>query len=596
MKGVRVSLVARLALLDVMHELSLNLCVLLALSAVMAPLLITFGLKNGTVKTLRERLSNDPDKLEIIVRASFDRPTSWMDALRERGDVGFVIPRTRPLSNEITLKAAGRNVHASLEPTGSGDPVLSYAGIAEPGRSEIVISGLVADDLGVTTGAVLSLIVESYGRNARREEIPMTVAGILPGRGRRVAYAPLPVLENVERIKDGMPMSKTAVHPTPIYRGAILLAENSLSAELQNRILSATGLANIRPLTPDESAHEAGWAAANEFPVFLLSSPTTVVDERILAILREILRGENVTVLPWVPPSAMTVKSGGKTSEILVAGLSVSPEVAKKWAFPFVPFWGERPENIYQIQLPKGSGSQDVLVEMHSPPPMPLASVGTQNGIPTIAFVPVELAGILARPDRKAIRFDAAARSLVLERRGYSWMRLYARSIDHVESLRRHLEGQGIEVSTEAERIREVTEIDRHLSRIFAALAGVGLVGGMSALVASLFAGAERKRRDFGIMRLVGLPLGSVALFPVFQGAAISAGSYLVAAGIFGIVSVGINTLFLEQLRPGESFCSLGVDRLILGGGVTLLLAVASGLLASRRIGKQSPSESLREP
>ncbi|MFA7235161.1 MAG: hypothetical protein WC076_13735, partial [Terrimicrobiaceae bacterium] len=192
MKGMRVLLVARLASLDLLHELPLNLCVVLALSAVMAPLLITFGLKNGTVKTLRDRLNNDPDKLEIIVRASFDRPASWLAALRERGDVGFVIPRTRPLSNEITLKATGRSVHASLEPTGPGDPVLSYAGIAGPGGKEIVVSGLVADDLGVAAGAPISLVVESYGRNARREEIPLTVAGILPGRGRRAAYAPLP--------------------------------------------------------------------------------------------------------------------------------------------------------------------------------------------------------------------------------------------------------------------------------------------------------------------------------------------------------------------------------------------------------------------
>jgi len=183
-----------------------------------------------------------------------------------------------------------------------------------------------------------------------------------------------------------------------------------------------------------------------------------------------------------------------------------------------------------------------------------------------------------------------------LARRGYSWMRLYARSIDDVEPLRRYLESEGIEVSTEAERIREVAEIDRHLSRIFAALAGVGLVGGMSALVASLFAGAERKRREFGIMRLLGLPRRSVALFPIFQGVMISMGSYLSAVGIFSLVSVGINALFQEQLRHGESFCRLGRDSFAIGCGVTLLVAIASGLVASGRIGRQAPSESLREP
>lgn len=591
----RAYLAACLAARDLLHELPLNLCVLLALSAVMAPLLITFGLKNGTVKTLRDRLSNDPDKREIIVRSSFDHPAAWMDALRGRPDVGFVIPRTRPLSNEITLRAAGKSSRVSLEPTGAGDPVLSYAGIRVPGDREIVVSGLVADDLGVSAGDPVTLAVESYGRNARREEIAATVSGILPGRGRRAAFAPLPVLETVERIKDGAPAAAgTAASPEPLYRGVLLLAGQPLSAELQSRILSLTGLGSIRLLAPDECLREAGWPVAGKQSVWLVSSKAASVNAPALDALREILRGENTEVLPWVPPAPATIQSPTGRSQLLVAGLSISPESAKKRGLPAPP-WGGRPDNIYQVVLPKDAGAPPGNAEILMPSPLPLAVAGTWEN-PGVALVPAELAGILARPDKTHLRFDAAAGGLVLERRGYSWMRIYARSIDDVDPLRRYLESEGVEVSTEAERIREVAEIDRHLSRIFVALAGVGLVGGMSALVASLFAGAERKRREFGVMRLLGLPRDTVALFPVFQGAIISAGSYLAAIGIFSLVSVGINALFQDQLRPGEGFCRLGGGLLAAGFGATLLVAVASGLAASARIGRQAPSESLREP
>jgi putative ABC transport system permease protein len=49
-----------LATAHLLHEWVLTLCLVLALAAVLAPLLVLFGLKHGTIHTLRERLVEDP--------------------------------------------------------------------------------------------------------------------------------------------------------------------------------------------------------------------------------------------------------------------------------------------------------------------------------------------------------------------------------------------------------------------------------------------------------------------------------------------------------------------------------------------------------
>lgn len=54
-----------LALADLRHEWLLNLCMVLALAAVLTPLLLLLGLKNGVVETMRERLVQDPIYREL---------------------------------------------------------------------------------------------------------------------------------------------------------------------------------------------------------------------------------------------------------------------------------------------------------------------------------------------------------------------------------------------------------------------------------------------------------------------------------------------------------------------------------------------------
>ena len=143
-----------LAWRDAIHEWPVSLCLVLALAAVLAPLLVLFGLKSGIVTTMRERLKTDPRTVEITLRGHYRLEPGWIEALRARPEVGFVIPRTRSLSATMSLESpAGRRLlDVDMIPTAQGDPLLP-AGMAPPGSLDaVLVTETLAGKLGLGAG------------------------------------------------------------------------------------------------------------------------------------------------------------------------------------------------------------------------------------------------------------------------------------------------------------------------------------------------------------------------------------------------------------------------------------------------------------
>ncbi|MEE4330351.1 MAG: lipoprotein ABC transporter permease, partial [Wenzhouxiangella sp.] len=124
----QLALVARLALRDFGHERIMSACFVLALSAVLLPLLVLFGLKFGIIGNLLEPLQEDPRFREIrpVGSGSFD--AAWFDAMAAREDVEFIVPKTRSIAATMRLRdadsAVGRIIPVELIPSADGDPVL----------------------------------------------------------------------------------------------------------------------------------------------------------------------------------------------------------------------------------------------------------------------------------------------------------------------------------------------------------------------------------------------------------------------------------------------------------------------------------------
>ena len=98
---MRFSIICGMALRDYWHERALSLCAVLALATVLAPLLILFGVRNGVISNLQERLLQDPRNLEIVPVGSGNTARPSSKSCGKRPDVGYVVPQTRAIAATI---------------------------------------------------------------------------------------------------------------------------------------------------------------------------------------------------------------------------------------------------------------------------------------------------------------------------------------------------------------------------------------------------------------------------------------------------------------------------------------------------------------
>ncbi len=95
--------IVRLALRDYSYERLLSACTILGLAAVLAPLLVLFGVKSGIINTMVDRLVQDPRNLEISPVGSGHYDQDWFAAAGKRPGVAFIIPQTRSIAANMIL-------------------------------------------------------------------------------------------------------------------------------------------------------------------------------------------------------------------------------------------------------------------------------------------------------------------------------------------------------------------------------------------------------------------------------------------------------------------------------------------------------------
>lgn len=218
---------------------------------------------------------------------------------------------------------------------------------------------------------------------------------------------------------------------------------------------------------------------------------------------------------------------------------------------------------------------------------------GSDN--PTVAYTRASFAGKLNLLRSRNVKYDEQTGDILLSRSGYAGFRLYAKVIDDVAVINQKLENSGISVNTEQERIEEVRRLDRYMSLIFWLIGAVGVIGGISALTASLYASVERKKRELNVLRLLGLLKREIVLFPVFQGLILSGSALVVAGGLFLLVAALINHLFRTHLRTTESLCTLSFSHFMLLVAGVSVLSILSAAFAALQATRLDPAEALRD-
>jgi putative ABC transport system permease protein len=204
----RWALVAGLSLRDLLHDRTLALCSIVGLAAVLAPLIVLFGLKHGIIEGLRAELIENPRSRMVVNAANrnFDRP--FLDRLAARPDVAFVIPRTRTLNTEARFERpdrAGTVIRAELLATAPGDPLVQ--GLPRQGVLEVLPSASVAARLGLSPGMTVTLRALRGEAGAREVmSLPLTVSAVAPPAafGRDGVFVDLRLLLLVDRFTDGV--------------------------------------------------------------------------------------------------------------------------------------------------------------------------------------------------------------------------------------------------------------------------------------------------------------------------------------------------------------------------------------------------------
>mgnify|MGYP001091895888 CR=1 FL=1 len=233
---MRIGLLLSLAWADYRTEARLSLCAVLALAAVLTPLLVLFGLKYGLVGTLTQRLEQDPAVREVITLGGGRYSAADIAQLSQRADVAFALPRTRQIAATTDLsRDGGQALTVEMIPTASGDPLLALAPLPAS-EAQIVLSHSAAEKLGVQAGDRLGA---RFGRRQNGQvesrQLSVTVLAVLPlaSFNRDALFAPLSLLEAAEDYRDGRavphldwPGREPAEPASRVYPGLRLYAAN----------------------------------------------------------------------------------------------------------------------------------------------------------------------------------------------------------------------------------------------------------------------------------------------------------------------------------------------------------------------------------
>jgi putative ABC transport system permease protein len=207
----RLRLLGSLALQDLWHDRKVSLCIAASLVAVIAPLLLLFGLKHGVVSQLQDELLRDPRNLEVKMLSNGNYDTAWIERLRLRPETGFALGQTRSLNTQADLLIGMQRFveGAEIIATEPGDPQLNMASLTPVGN-QVILSASAAQRLQAKVGDSVKLraLRRLEGVN-ERGEMTLTVLAVLDGArfGRAAGFVAPPLLLDLEHFRDGYQVS-----------------------------------------------------------------------------------------------------------------------------------------------------------------------------------------------------------------------------------------------------------------------------------------------------------------------------------------------------------------------------------------------------
>lgn len=105
----------------------------------------------------------------------------------------------------------------------------------------------------------------------------------------------------------------------------------------------------------------------------------------------------------------------------------------------------------------------------------------------------------------------------------------------------------------------------------------------------------ERKRREFAVLRLLGVHGLTLCAFPLTSGVCMTLAGLLLGLVCFHAIGLFINQISAAFTLPGETLCRLSMAQQGAGVLLGLCTALAAGICAAYRLHRIRPAESLRD-
>jgi putative ABC transport system permease protein len=339
----RLSVLLGLALRDLAHDRKVSICMMASVVAVVAPLLLLFGLKFGIVSQMRHELLSDPRNKEVKMIASDNLDQAWFDRMRALPSVGFVMPLTRALNTVADLYVDSTRFVENVEliPTAAGDPLLGDV-LPPTSANHVILTTMAAQRLGVKPGDTVRLnISRQLNKVNERAQMQVQVQAVLPSAafGRAAAFVTLPLLVSLEDFRDGFQASLLNVtkgaSPRPrqhfararIYATDIEQVESLASSLTQQRIETSSRLSEIKSVQQIDRVlsivfNVIAWAAVLGCAASMVGGLMANIDRKRkdLALLRLFGYGREA-MLGYVMMQAMTLTTLGFGLGYMLYGL-----------------------------------------------------------------------------------------------------------------------------------------------------------------------------------------------------------------------------------------------------------------------------------
>ena len=595
--------IAVLIFSDLRFEWILSTCMVLALTAVFAPLFILLGLQEGIVGNMLDRLRSDPVSRLVTPKSLMELPLddAWLQSLQERSDVVITSPAA-----SILLNVEGLDDPVNAVPTAPADPLLvenrvSFSG----GDRSIVLSERLAQHSGKNVGD--SFVVTLIRNTGQEERVPMKfhVAGILPKSASDDDKMWLP--ENLFRwfyrwrrghAVPELGLAGRGAILTPEYDGALTLLDRVPTDEEYRKMIAG----KMSFSRPPEPLDEPGWRMPRGRSVRLWRSINSRIFEENLAPLanRHNELGYAVEVVPFLDSFEVTLKVCGRNERMTLTVLptaSTPPDATGTdrertphvWASPGDEFHACAAGEIF-FQSGRQGKEIGVPVEV-----CPSHLVQSRH-----LGVPRDLAGKMNAARRQEAVYDRQSGEFIPSDEGMRFFRAYARSIDELEDLVEFVRSEGEQNGSNALRepnskvgeVRNIRRLAGYMRQLYQLIVVVSGTAGFFAIAASVYAGVQRKRHDLAYLQLLGLHPGVLYLFPFLKSLVLVAGGIFLALAFYFAFGHVSSRLFLPAEASLTRLTLLNLSILVTG---ILAASSAASLLAALAVTRIEPGEYIRE-